>query len=286
MGIPNPFATVFYVDLDSGRDSYNGRSPRRPFQTIQAAIDAALSGRGDYIFVLNAYQADTYPIVVNKARLHIIGVSNPNGQAPYLIPIVDTAAISLEVAGAGSEIAGFTLGGGAAHGCIEMNGTGGFWIHHNLFGGANAGGTPQDGIRSKQGVVNAECLIEDNIFHGNLAQVPGKLTQYGFVGQGTNLLRHSIIRNNLFLGLAGGIFLGNAAGLSLLDNKFVCPDAADGEAITLNAGARGCMVDGNVGMNGGDAAMTKNPFCDLSGAGNNHWGVNWKSNTALLPQTS
>lgn len=284
-----PGAEVFFVGA-SGSDSNPGYVYTSPFLTVTHALSQCTSGQNDTICILPDYwqpTGETWPISVNKACVHIVGLGTElTGYAPCIKPTGDTAAIDLVSAGQGSEVSGLVLAGGATAGCIEMEGTGHFWIHHCLFGEAD-NGAGAHGILSTQGVVNAECVIEDNVFHGDQGYVPGKLTENGIQGIGTNLLRHSIIRRNLFVGVAIGINLnGNAAGVSILDNKFVCADSADGEAITLGSGARGCMVDGNVAMNGGDAAMTQQPYRDIAATNKNHWGVNWCSNAVDLPKQS
>lgn len=82
----NPY--WWFVD-PNGSDAYDGTSWTTPFQTIQAAVDAAGDGRGDTIFLLNgrgtdydddtvsASLADAY-VYINKADLNIIGLGPPN----------------------------------------------------------------------------------------------------------------------------------------------------------------------------------------------------------------
>jgi len=280
-----PGGKVFWVA--SGGSNDNDGSPDYPFLTITYALSKCTAGNEDTIYINSDYwqaTGETWPISVNKTNVHIKGVNyGPTGYGPTIKPTGDTAAFDMVSAGAGSEICNLALAGGATAACIELEGTGHFWIHDCMFGNADNGAGAY-GILSTQGTVNAECVIEDNVFHGDLANVPGKLTENGIQAIGTNLFRHTIIRRNYFLGLAVGINLGSAAGLSILDNKFVCADSGDGEAIALATGARGCMVDGNVVMNGGDAAMTQQPYVDVAATNKNHWGVNWTSNAVDLPK--
>ncbi|KKK48317.1 hypothetical protein LCGC14_3146350, partial [marine sediment metagenome] len=70
------------------------------------------------------------------------------------------------------------------------------------------------------------------------------------------------------------------------DNKIVIADSGDGEAIALLAACLGCMVDGNVAMNGGDAAPGQQPYRDVAATNKNHWGVNWTGNAVDLPKQS
>jgi len=79
----------WFVDPASGSDAYDGDSWEQPFQTIQAAVDAAGDGRGDTIFLLSGrgtdYDDDTVGaslanayVYINKADLNIIGLGPPN----------------------------------------------------------------------------------------------------------------------------------------------------------------------------------------------------------------
>jgi len=50
--------SFWFVDPGSGSDAYDGDHWSTPFQTIQAAVDAAGDGRGDTIFLLNGRGTD------------------------------------------------------------------------------------------------------------------------------------------------------------------------------------------------------------------------------------
>jgi len=88
----------------------------------------------------------------------------------------------------------------------------------------------------------------------------------------------------IFKGVYIGINLTRGFDAVILRNKFICADAVDGEAVSLLASCLGCMVDGNVAMNGGDAAMTQQPYRDVAATNKNHWGVNWTTNAVDLPK--
>lgn len=75
----NPFGETFYVSNTTNPTegqgapgpTAQGRSPKRPFNTIQAAVDAAVSGRGDTVVVQRGTYAET--LTISKAGLTIVG---------------------------------------------------------------------------------------------------------------------------------------------------------------------------------------------------------------------
>jgi len=83
------------------------------------------------------------------------------------------------------------------------------------------------------------------------------------------------IRRNRFLGCTIGVRIRACTGSMVLDNYFTCPDV-QGAAITLvaHAATTGCMITGNVAMEGAETAMAANPFEDLNAGDINHWGDN------------
>lgn len=76
-------ALVFYVDpgYPDTNDANDGTDPRAPKTSIQSAIDAAVSSRGDFIILAPGRHAPTAPILVTKAGLTIM--AQPNGWNPF-----------------------------------------------------------------------------------------------------------------------------------------------------------------------------------------------------------
>ena len=283
LGMPDILGAgeVYWVDGIGGDDSQDGLTAETPLLKIDTALGLCTADNNDYIFVLDCYQQDTFPIAVDKTRVHIIGIANPYGQYPVMLPTGDTAIFTVGSSGIYSEISGFNLSGGAAHGCIELTGAVGLWIHQCMFGGANAGGTPQDGILLVTGSTTSEALIEHNYFLGS-GNASGKLTRDGIQALSTNPMTHAVIRNNVFQGCPSiGVNLGgNAQSAMILDNKFALDANTAGAAITLGAGSAGCFIDGNH-ANFGKTAMAANPYVD--GSAVNTWGLNYRDKTATLP---
>ena len=285
---------VFFVDGygTAGNDGNNGDDPAAPLKTLTKALSLCVHDRGDIIIVLNYWQptGETWPITISKNRVSIVGLANPSLPYSAIHPPADTAAFQLTSSGQYGEIAFLTIGGGAAHGGIEWGNSGqvdGYWIHDCWFGhqwfGTPLSGIYQPAASTRGGYGNR---IEHCTFMGNNANCKGAITGNA-IEQLTDTdamaFRDLEVLDCIFKGCDIGINLTRAFDAVLLRNKFICPDSADGEAITLRAACLGCMADDNVGMNGGDAAMTNNPFRDIAATNKNHWGVNWKSNAVILP---
>lgn len=295
---PPAIGRVFYVDQFNGLNTNNGTNPGTPFQTITYALTQCVGNRNDYIIVLDAWDAEpAYPILVDVDRVHIIGVSLPG--TGLLVKMNSGVANNQAVFQIGDgatgqyvEIAGFSLAGGALHGCIDCNQARGAWIHHCWFGHDEAGGamTPRDGIALIDG--NTEgALIEDCRFFGTAGAGPvaGVITGDGVSNRnypGLSNFDYSIIRNCTFQGLSFGIWLDLAVGAQITGNIFaVGADGAVGEAITLFAPGNpclGCIIsDNRAGYD--DAAVAFNPYRDIGTPGANCWIMNYDDAAVVLP---
>lgn len=291
---------TFWVDGGSlASDSNNGCSLDKPLASIKAALALCTSWQNDVIFVGPQYwqpATEDWPILVNKMSVHIIGLALPNLPAPAIHPDVDKAAFEFANTGQVCELAYFTIGGGSAHGGVETgsiaNGMGnGLYMHHCSFG-HEWFGTPLAGFRNL-GTINACAVrIEECKFFGDLANCVGKISGTAIdnaLGAAGYWDKCEFI-NNIFMGCAMAIHLYRARDCMILGNKGGLPDSADGELVMLQADCVGNLVDGNIGMAGGDAAMTKNPFRDLAASSNN-WGHNLRTTAAagdenLLPKST
>lgn len=286
---------VFYVD---GRDGYgndekSGKNPEEPMLTLTAALARCTNDNNDFIFVKDYWQptGETWPISINKNRVHIIGLANP-GPLPYpaIHPTGDTAAFQLTSSGQYCEIAQLTVGGGNSHGGVDAGNEGqvdGMWIHDILFGHSWFG-TPLCGIYfptggSRGGYGNR---IERCRFLGDLNVGGGAITGDGIYDENAAQTLYDLdILDCTFLGTTIGINLAKASGGQIMNNVFTISDGADGEAITLQAGCAGGMIvtDNRAGNLATDP--TNNPFRDLGGT-KSHWGLNYKGVTATLPATT
>lgn len=264
---------VYYVNGTTGSDAagVTGLTPAAPFKTITHALVHCVANAYDYIIVYGVDVAsETWPINVNKHRVHIIGSSFSVGMGRVAMPPADTAAFLITADKV--EIAGFEMGCGANHGCIETNPAAQTWgmhIHHNDFGWMNVG---RDGIYMPAGFDVPHALIHDNRFND-------KLTRDGIrIGQNST---RGEIWNNQFRKV-GGIGV-NLEGLctdiySIHNNAFHIPDAVDGEAISCSAGSMGCMFYENRAFQ--LIAVGFIPYRDL---GANHWGMNFSNVSVVVP---
>lgn len=270
---PPAIGRVFYVHNWTGNDNNNGVDPSTPFATITYALTQCLDDRNDYIIVLQHYQE--LPITVNVDWVHIIGVT-ANPALPFIC--LNNAANNdsifyLVSTGNHAEIAGFMLGGGAAHAGIENAASTPQqpYIHNCYFGNPFSGNTPQDGILIAAGLSGP--VIEHCTFMGDQVNCGGLITRDGIRLQ-VGAISGGLIRNCTFLGLDGvGIhILAAFVGGVIKDNVFAVPDAAAHEAIDIAAGAGGTLIDGNHATEG-MAAMGNVPYGDAT-AGGNHWSNN------------
>jgi len=87
--------------------------------------------------------------------------------------------------------------------------------------------------------------------------------------------------------VAGAISLGGAGGVQILDNTFLVPDEASGEAINLGDAiyvCSGCLIMGNRAANGMlSNGYTYNPFRDVNTNTLNAWALNYRGNAIVEP---
>lgn len=282
---------TFYVGGLNASNNNTGKNYGNPLLTMAAALALCVDQNHDYIFVLDYWRpsGETWPIPITKDHIHIIGVGGQPGLPwPAVHPSTDVAAFQLYSSGQYGEIAGLTIGGGNSHGGIDWQNEGqvdGFWIHHNIFG-HQWFGTPKSAILQPAAASRGGygCVIEDNVIMGDLANCGGGITGNGIDMLGAVMSYDLTIRRNRLMGCAININLIKVTNGMILDNRGICADSVDGELVSLLAACRGCMVDGNRAMNGGDAAMTKEPYRDVAATNKNHWGVNYTTDAVDLPK--
>lgn len=269
---------VFFVHAWNGNDDNSGISPNEPFETITYALSLCGDDVQDYIICMSTWtQEPSWPITVpitNRA-VHFIGPGRDNGTlGAYLHPdVTDEPAFLLASGAVECEIAGFNMGGGATHGCIELESTQRAWIHHNHFGNSDQGlAAPAYGVDARVGGAVGFMVCEDNVFWGDQVDVDQGISVNGIEIESGAWMT---LRRNRFMGCTIGIRLNSCRGNMITDNLFACPDV-QGAAITMRAHANsvGNMITGNVAMEGAETAMAANPFLDLNNNDLNHWGDN------------
>ena len=287
---PSNIGKVFYVH-NGGNAGSEGTDPNFPLSTITLALAQCRANKNDYVFVLDHW-TEAGPILVEKEHVHIIGTGPDHGVRTILQAATDVSIFSIDSTAAYSEIAGFSLGGGATGSGILMQNSAGVWIHHNMFGHSFCGDTPLYGISSTGANSPANCLIEDNIFYGD-GKSDGTISSNGFYvasGAGPTGSNNTIIRRNMFLGLvgaslAGAILLDGALGVQILNNMFHVTDAADGDAINLIDVCQHCVIMDNRAAHGTGvgAGNNINPYRDLNTNTLNGWAWNSYNNAFVEP---
>jgi len=282
---------IFFVDGGSGDDGANtgGQIPEEPFLTITKALSECTSGAGDFIFVLDYYQAtgETWPIAITKQRVHIIGCTEKGTPWPWVCPTGDTAAFEFQGNSGYSEICGFEIGAGDNHGCIETTHSGieGLHIHDIVFASEIGGMTAKYGIYTHTGGVLMKALIENCNFGGGIS-ADGILISGS---TGAHSVKGCRIKNNFFRVDGIGINIALAANLGdggIFDNRFVISSDAAGKAIDLVAGVTGGLIDGNQSVWDDGTDATTNGYrtitaCDVG------WGLNYIADGAIgWPATS
>jgi len=282
-------ARTFYVDSTSwgsGSDSRQGTDPNYPLATIAKALDLAVSGRNDYIVVLNSWDNDTTTITVEKTGIHIIGINGNNHRAPWCWIKINgdgsDAVFTLKGGDAANvEIAGFTLGADASHPCITTAaGTSTNliygWLHHLSFAATgDAAFTAQDGLTGYSGGNGLDgILVEDCVFGY-------ELTRDGirFINFYDGLIRNNIFEMSAYMGIRQ-VTGGAARGMpDIIGNYFKqkIPALDKGSAIYVTDGGGGMIAFNQVAENG-DGTCDNDPYVDLStGVADttlNAWGWN------------
>jgi hypothetical protein len=278
---PPGLGRVFYVDGINGNNNNNGIDPGTPFLTITHALTHVVADRGDYIVVLNSWQQEpAWPITLNgnHRRCHIIGMTFEQSTPQcYMTPTDDNPVFLFDSGAYFIEIAGFNLGGGVSHGCIEIGSAQNNWIHHCWFGHADqlAGTTPLYGVWVNVGPAHGLC-VDHCVFLGDQVDCGGGISANGIhTTGGGQQPKWATFKKNVFLGCTIGIYLFYGMTCMILNNKFACPDV-QGAAITLDTNCVANVVDGNSAMEG-DIAMVANPYLDNNAANQNHWGANYTS---------
>lgn len=261
---------VYYVNGVSGSNSNPGVNSTAPFLTIDYALSKCVDDQDDYIMVLDSWDQDTFPIVADVSRVHIIGVDDGTGW-PQLHAATDVAIFNatknnVEIAGLSLEAPSQTT----AHGLIECKtaGMGHIHVHHCMLGHLGAG---YHGI-----VLNnaGYSLIHDNLF-GHLLAGKGI---YGIVNK-------EIINRNAFHGVGSvAIQIDDGPVGEIVGNRIVCA-GTDGTAIYLTTGSKGLgLIDDNRAMTLA-GACSGDPFRDL-GTPKANWGMNYKDIRVTLPKTT
>lgn len=266
--------SVFYLDGAFGSDSYRGRTPLRPFKTFTAALAACTDWKHDCIFVRNyGLQAgETYPIVINKKVVTIIGVVS-GSNLPQIEPDTDVAGIEFEDnSGAGTRFFNIGFKSGASYANVLMSGT--IWavqFHHCCFGMQGDGG--KNGFRIESD--SPDIVINDCVFDASIAQHHIHILGSSTRGLIQNCRFHDIAENYSGITDTGGTgFLLQA----ILNNYFFSSAGKKGFAIAHTGAGGSAFIDGNKCNYVGQAPYIED--------GVNSWHLNYKGKSVTDPTTS
>lgn len=272
---------VFYVNGGSDGptdNNYDGLTAATPKQTLTAALALCTSNANDIIYVLNygsnARAAETWPIVVSKDQVHIIGIGHKANKWAT-VTATGSNKTAFSITGQRVEIAGLEIGGTAAGSGAGIQITDGMWgtyIHDCWFGVADGAGT--NGVYVAAGA-DAPYLRVEHCEFGKALLGSGVLIA-GNATRGT-------ITNNLFLQnpVCAISVTGSAVGLKILDNKIQMLDDTTGHGVNLAAGTSVCYIDGNHAASKKAAATADYAWIDAST--DNMWGLNYSGIVADLP---
>lgn len=255
---------VLYVSagasgVTQASDDNEGTDPQFPLSTITEALNKCTQRTHDYIFVQDFYATDTFPILLAKRDVHLIGLGHGGPMSNRcLVDGAGDACFSIGRDADGFEIAGFEMGStGGLDPCILVL-TAGCWkvhIHHNTFGHL----IPcLDGILAE--LASAEfhsSIVDHNIFGGNVAQNALNITNTTWSMYNYNFF-------NRVAGIAINLTMGHP--YSILGNVFFSNNAqalAAGWAIDISA--HNAIIAGNKAATNGQAC-TNNPYRDRTGA--------------------
>lgn len=213
------------------------------YTTIQAAIDASVTNRGDYIYVTSdgADYDSLTTITVDKDRLHIIAPQGFDGGglgANNSVRLHATGDVPIFTVNNGTtEIAGFFMKCATDQPAVTFA-TGLFHIeiHHNFVGGATEDGDGV-GLIYTAGYTN-HASIHDNFFDGGY--VPGTTkTIAGAIVLSSSSCTRNIIANNIIVTGAATTFTkaihAGGVGTIVRNNElFEYPDGTFSEAIHVD----------------------------------------------------
>lgn len=269
---------IYYVKGQSprGSDANDGLSVGTPLLNLATAIGRVEDYHDDVIVILDAPFDDDFPIVLNKNRMHIIGVDNWNGMRPRLVPATENPYFQFPGDVSYIELAHLAIDVLSVHDAptepaIEILGgvEGRSRIHDCWLGWI---GCSQDGITVANDA--PEFLIDHCLFGEGLTRDGVRID---------SAFSRSIIRDNIFrrpagVGINAGVgTIGSHMG-AVIHNKFSLPSDTKGKAISfVHADCEGALVDQNSAMFG-KTIMGQNPYIDDGG---NDWGCNYAQCVAL-----
>lgn len=188
----------FYVDAENGSDTNNGQSSALPFATIGAAIDAAVSGRGDIIYIAPGSYDEN--VVVDKDYISLVGNFVSGYARPDIVPASGKALYVNAAQGFASKHVRYAAPAADVDlALIEGNG---FILEDNVFDGDATQGDAKGLLRLKGHATDDSYTASEGIISGNLFRGSGGFgvifdTAAAEVGVGSS---DNVLKNNKFVG--------------------------------------------------------------------------------------
>ena len=291
---------IVYVDGTNGSNNNSGLTPQDPVLTITEALSLCTTAKGDCIYILSYPAAsatgEVFPITIAHNNLHIIGHFSGGRPTAWISAgraESDTAVFDLTAGISHVHLKNLALGGGNAHGAIEITGTGnitGLKVERCWIG---ADGTALGAQQGNYGIYTVapndmphlevvDCIFGPYIDTACISIHNFTRGYIGMPGHG-NIFRTGDDIYGIIVTGAGADFGG------ILDNRFSTVDGSltAGVCITLPAGgcatAGNCLVDGNHAAAGKVAVGTELFLDAAADASGGNWGLNYYDIAAQLP---
>jgi len=280
---------VFYVDPNAAGadDARDGTDPNCAFETLQAAVDACTSWRGDVIYVMANNDSQYGPggtdyvlcidedVTVTKHGIRIVGVAQSSTLGVMWRPAT-AGGIACLITGFDVLVEGFCFygsllgGGGTGISCVWDGVTD--WGENTVIRNCFFGDDIDIGIQLEY---SWNCYIYDNEFQ--MCDDAGI-----YCDPADSPMEYCTIKDNIFmdvgLGGTGAMAISEAEGCTIKNNTVFNTNAQAGaactnEGINTGAGGGGNMVVGNYFSCASGAVW--NDFCTADGA--DSWPGNFLS---------
>lgn len=273
------YGSRWYVDYINGNDSYAGSSVSTPVKTITKAVELAVSGRGDVIYLLSPGSGTTTideRVTINKEDVHI----RAPGRGLEIKPSVGGLGPVINITGNNCSLNGLllrTASGDHSDDCIVVNAkfcrlenlyvvgpdTGGGTVigsghgihfkggdYHKVFG-CEIEKFGQDGVRFTDAPIGSEGSPREVRFD-NCNIYYNRGNGIGFTGTSSNSTRLNVVTDSRIQHNSGyGIYIGaNTQRTMIMANNFIkdnktYPTGIDDPAneIYVDPAASDAMID-------------------------------------------
>ena len=261
---------VFFLDGVAGLNANNGLTPAAPKLTLTAALALCTNDADDYIVAIDYWQpaGETWPIVVNKSKVHIIGVRS-GSYTPWVVAQAPADTAVMLISANDVRVQGWDFHAGASHGGIEFSGNVSRTGIYDCYFSAGA-----NGILDEAGGVAFGLEIANCFFQQTLTAAGIYLNDDGAFNR---------IHDNMFDQLAAeAIHVVAGGNPQIYNNMIACGADTEGLGITLGGTVYRALVMNNQ-ANFGNADMVANPFQDDAAEDVNHWANNMWGITLAHP---